>query len=928
MSRARLRTAALILIGLLAAMLPALSATKPGKSPDEPRNLTAKDLNSVTWRSVGPANMGGRVSAIALVPGSRTSFYVGFGTGGVFKTENLGVTLTPVFDKAPLLSIGSIVVADAPPSWPGWAQEKKSSEPATPPADKQPAGKEKPDPGKGKIVWVGTGEGNGRNSSSWGGGVYRSTDAGASFVSLGLEQTHDIPRLAVDPRNPDVLYVAALGHLWGANPERGIYKTGDGGKTWQHVLKIDDKTGACDVVLDPSQPDTVYAGMYARRRTAWSFTGNSESGGIFRSLDAGRTWKKLTSGLPPRTGRIGLTVYPKNPKILYATVESDSGGTGRDPFEDRSTQGGLFRSDNRGDTWTRVSNINFRSFYFSRVAVDPENDQRVYLPGWDLTISDDGGKTFRRSGSPDVHVDFHAIVVNPLDPSQILVGNDGGVYVSHDKAQSWEYLNRIAVGQFYRIAVDNSDPYRIAGGLQDNGSWMGPSQTLWVTEDESKDGILNSDWKTVGGSDGFTVAFDPTDKNLIYVTGQGGELVRRRMDNNQARLIRPGPKEGQERLRFNWNSPYLVSPHDPTVLYMGGNRVFKLTQRGDQWKVISGDLSRRETDKIQTVGSDAETYGTVVSLVESPVTKGLLWAGTDDGLVHVTDNDGKTWANVTPKEVDGLYVARIAPSWKNAKTACIAVDGHRSDVFKPLVLRTEDLGRTWSNITGDLPAGGPVEVVLEDPGNPRVLYAGTEFGIFATLDLGKHWVRLNGKSLPPAPVDDILMHPGEKDLVVGTHGRSIWILDDASFFAQLAPEARGKNALLLDILPATPRLYFGRDYGSGQAIFRAKNPPMGAVLNYWLKEDSEESASLTIADSSGFVIRKLEGTNRAGLNRAVWDLQADTKHRFSDVDQSYGQTPFVPAGDYKVTLTLGGEKSEKIVKVLPLPGTSAPPKTP
>jgi photosystem II stability/assembly factor-like uncharacterized protein len=751
--------------------------------------------------------------------------------------------------------------------------------------------------------------------------VYRSTDAGGSFVSLGLEQTHDIPRLAVDPRNPDVCYVAALGHLWGANPERGIYKTGDGGKTWQHALKIDDKTGACDVVLDPSHPDTVYAGMYARRRTPWSFTGNSESGGIFRSLDAGKTWKKLTSGLPPRTGRIGLTVFPKNPNILYAVVESDSGGTGRDPFENRSTLGGLFRSENRGDTWTRVSDINFRSFYFSRVAVDPENDQRVYLPGWDLTISDDGGKTFRRSGSPDVHVDFHAISINPLDPSQILVGNDGGVYISHDRAQSWEYLNRIAVGQFYRVAVDNSDPYRIAGGLQDNGSWMGPSQTLWVTEDESKDGILNSDWKTVGGSDGFTVAFDPTDKNLIYVTGQGGELVRRRMDNNEARLIRPGPKEGQERFRFNWNSPYLISPHDPTVLYMGGNRVFKLTQRGNQWQVISGDLSRRDTDKIQTVGSDAETYGTVVSLVESPVTKGLLWAGTDDGLVHVTDNDGKSWANVTPKEVGGLYVARIAPSWKDAKTACIAVDGHRSDVFKPLVLRTVDLGRTWSNITGDLPAGGPVEVVLEDPGNPQVLYAGTEFGIFATLDLGKHWVRLNGKSLPPAPVDDIIMHPNERDLVVGTHGRSIWILDDASFFAQLTSQTRGKSAVLLDILPATPRLYFGRDYGSGQAIFRAKNPPMGAVLNYWLKEDSEDTASLSIADPSGFVIRKLEGTNRAGLNRVVWDLQADAKHRFSDVDQGYGQTPFVPAGDYKVTLTLGDEKSEKIVKVLPVPGT-------
>ncbi|PYQ09605.1 MAG: hypothetical protein DMH00_12695, partial [Acidobacteria bacterium] len=814
MSRKWLHSTLLMLVVPMAALVPVLSATRPVRSSSGDRELTEKDLSTLSWRSVGPANMGGRVSAIALVPGSRTSFYVGFGTGGVFKTGNLGVTFAPVFDKSPLLSIGALAVADAPPDWPGWAEEKKKAAEAPPP-EKPPSEKDEAERGKGKIVWVGTGEGNGRNSSSWGNGVYRSTDSGASFVHLGLEATHDIPRVAVDPRNPDVCYVAALGHLWGVNPERGVYKTGDGGKTWQQVLKIDDKTGACDVALDPSHPDTVYAGMYARRRTPWSFTGNSQAGGIFRSDDAGKSWKKLTQGLPTRTGRIGLTVFPKNPKILYAVVESDLGGTGRDPFEDRSTSGGLFRTDDRGDTWTRVSNYDFRAFYFSRVAVDPEDDKRVYLPGWDLAVSEDGGKTFRRSGSVDVHVDFHAIVVNPADPKQIIVGNDGGVYISHDRAESWEHLNRMAVGQFYRIALDNGDPYRIAGGLQDNGSWMGPSGTLFTTDDSSKDGILNSDWQVVGGSDGFTVAFDPTDPNLIYVTGQGGELVRRRLDNNVTRLIRPAPREGQERFRFNWNTPYFVSPHDPTVLYMGGNRVFKLTERGDQWTPISGDLSRREVDKIQTVGSDAETYGTVVSLTESPVKQGLLWAGTDDGLVQLTDNDGKSWANVTPKEAGGFYISRIAPSWKEAKTAYVAVDGHRSDVFKPLLLETDDLGRSWSNITGDLPPGAPVNVVLEDPANPQVLYVGTECGLFVSLNRGKHWVRLNGKSLPPAPVDDIVMHPRQKDLVVGTHGRSIWILDDASFFAQLTPDSRGKAVTLLNILPARQRLYFGRDYGSG-----------------------------------------------------------------------------------------------------------------
>jgi photosystem II stability/assembly factor-like uncharacterized protein len=925
--RERIRLGILILIALSVAA-PGYSAAK-GKKPAAPaapaagsaRELTADDLRSVSWRSVGPANMGGRVSAIALVPGSRKAFYVGYATGGIFKTENMGVTFQPVFDKYPVLSIGAIAVADAPPEWPGWSAEKEKEAPP-PPAGAAGAKKEEADKGKGKIVWVGTGEGNGRNSSSWGNGVYRSTDGGSTFTHLGLDETHNIPRIAVDPRQPDVCYVAALGHLWGYNPDRGIYKTSDGGKSWQHVLKVDDKTGAADVVIDPKSPNTVYAALYARRRTPWSFTGNSETGGIFRSDDAGRTWKKLTRGLPPRTGRIGLTVYPKDPRILYAVVESDFGGTGRDSFEDRSTSGGLFRTEDRGETWTRMSDYNFRPFYFSRVAVDPENDRRVYLPGWNVAVSEDGGKSFRRSGSEKVHVDFHAIEINPLDPTQILVGNDGGVYISHDRAATWNFLDNVAVGEFYRIDVDNSDPYRIAGGLQDNGSYMGPSETFYQTDDDDKDGIDNSDWRVVGGSDGFTVAFDPTDPNLIYTTAQGGELVRTRLDNNVQKLIRPSPKEGEERFRFNWNAPYLVSRHDPSVLYLGGNRVFKLTERGDRWFAISGDLSRREPGKIDTVGSNAETYGTVVALAESPVRKGLLWAGTDDGLVHVTPDEGKSWSDVTPKEAGGLYISRIAPSWKEAQTAYVSVDGHRSDVFKPLILMTRDAGRSWTNITGDLPSKEPVKVVTEDPFNPDVLYAGTEFGIYVTLQRGGKWVRLNGKSLPPVPVDDILVHPREKDLVIGTHGRSIWILDDASFFSQLSDEARRRPLALLEILPGEPRLYFGRGYGGGHGTFKAKNPPLGASINYWVRDDSGESASISIADSSGFVLRKLEGPARRGVNRVVWDLQADKKHLFSGPDQQLGQTQFVPAGDYKVTVKVGEEKAEKTVKVLPAPNAA------
>ncbi len=894
--------------GLLGLLVLAPSASFAAVAKPATRDLTEEDLGGISWRSVGPANMGGRVSAIALAPGDSTTFYVGYGTGGVFNTTNLGTTFSPVFDKQEVLSIGAIAVADAPESWPGW---QSADVPAAERAEK----------GKGKIVWVGTGEGNGRNSSSWGGGVYRSTDAGGSFTFVGLKETHDIPTLAVDPRNPDVAWVAALGHLWGANPERGVYKTNDGGRTWTQSLKIDADTGACDVAVNPKNPDTVYAAMYARRRTPWSFTGNSDKGGIFRSGDGGRTWKKLTQGLPPRTGRIGLAIYAKDPSIVYATVESDFGGLGRDAFDNRSPSGGVFRSQDGGDTWTRLSELNPRPFYFSRIAVDPEDDQRVYLPGWDLGVSDDGGRTFRRSGSEFVHVDFHAVAIDPQKPGRVFVGNDGGVYISHDKAATWDYRNTVSVGQFYRVAVDMGDPYRIAGGLQDNGSWLGPSETLSVTEDDARDGILNKDWSMINGGDGFGVSFDPTDPHIMYATSQGGFLVRLRRDNNVKALLRPSPREGQEQLRFNWNAPFLISKHDPSILYHAGNRVFRLTQRGAQWFAISPDLSRRDVDKIMTVGSDAETHGTVVSLAESPTKAGVLWAGTDDGLVHVTQNDGGAWRDVTPKQAGGLYISRIAASAYEEGAAYVAVDGHRSDVFKPLILMTKDFGRSWADITGDLPAGNPVEVVIEDHGNPQVLYCGTEFGAFVTLDRGRHWVRMNGKSLPPAPVDDIVMHPRERDLVIGTHGRSIYVMDDASLFSQLTPETRAKPLALLASPPAHPRLYNSEHYGLGHGLFRAKNPPMGASINYWVNEETRDGAKISIADSKGFVVRELDGPARNGINRVTWDLQADAKHRYGPGDNEgfLGQTEFVPAGRYKISIAMGDHKDEGEVEVLRAP---------
>ncbi len=899
----RVWLAAVLVLACAGAVSRSWSA-EPKAKDNKSRAVTADDFKGLAWRSVGPANMSGRVGALALAPGNSKTFYVGYGTGGVWKTDNMGVTFSPVFDKTGQHSIGALAVADAPPSWPGWEKES-TPVPAAERAEK----------GKAKIVWVGTGEANGRNSSSWGGGVYRSTDAGATFEFVGLKESHDIPRLAVDPRNPDVVYVAALGHLWGPNPERGVYKTGDGGKTWKQVLKIDANTGACDVVIDPAQPDRVYAAMYARRRTPWSFTGNSEQGGIFRSDDGGANWKKLTNGLPARVGRIGLAVFAGDSRTVYATVESDLGGTGRDEFDDRSPSGGVFRSDDHGDTWTRMTDVNPRPFYFSRIAVDPKNDQRVYVGGWDLLVSDDGGKNFRRS-SQFVHVDFHALSIDPDDPARVFVGTDGGAYVSNDGAETWFLFNNVAVGQFYRVSVDMSDPYRIGGGLQDNGSWIGPSETFHVTEDDAKDGILNSDWRMVHGWDGFGVAFDPEDPNVVYATGQGGFLTRVRLDNALMKRLRPSSREGQERLRFNWDAPFFVSKYDPSVLYHAGHRVFRLTERGDKWFPISEDLTRRDVDKIMTSGSDAETHGTVVALAESPLKQGLLWTGTDDGLIHVTENDGGAWSDVTPKAVGGLYVSYITPSSHDERTAYAAIDGHRSDVMKPLVLMTDNLGKGWTDITGDLPRDEPVQVVIEDPASKDVLYCGTQFFAYATFDRGKHWLRLNGESLPPAPVHDMVIHPRERDLIVGTHGRSIYVMDDVSMFAQMTPETCAKPLALFEMMPARPRLYAGEHYGLGNGVFRAKNPPMGAYINYWVRDLGGDPVKVAITDARDVVVRELTGSSRAGVNRVVWDLRPDEKLRIATSPNDVpGPEQFVPAGTYKVSIKMGDSKDEKTVEV-------------
>lgn len=879
------------------------------------RTLREDDLRALSWRSVGPANMGGRVAAVAFAPGSGKEWFVGFATGGLWKTTNAGTTYAPVFDKEATGSIGSVAVADAPADWPGWALEEK-------PVPES----ERAEKGKAKIVWVGTGEGNGRNSSSWGAGVYRSTDGGGEFEAVGLEDSHDIPSLVIDPRNPDVCFVAALGHLWGANETRGVYKTSDGGKSWTASLRIDADTGACAVALSPAQPDTVFAAMYARRRTISSYRSGGPEGGVYRSRDGGVTWEKLTNGLPTRTGRIGLAVHPKKPNIVMAVIESDDGGRVAEAFNDRSRAGGVFRSEDGGDRWERLGDFNPRAFYFSRLLMDPENDQRVYMLGWHLYISDDGGRTFRSGAAKVAHVDYHAIAVSPTDSDQILVGNDGGVYVSYDGAKSWDFHNHLAVGQFYNVSVDDSNPYRIAGGLQDNGSWFGPSDSRQYDDGKfmgREGGITNQHWTFFMGGDGFHVDFDPTDRNIVYAEWQGGNLYRIRLDTNETRYLKPAAKEGEARRRFNWNSPFFVSAHDPSVLYLGGNMVYRLDDRGERWTAISGDLSRLARENpvaVITEGSEAETAGTVVSLAESARRAGILWAGTDDGLIHVTLDGGGSWRDVTPPEARGFYVAKIEASRHEDGRAYAAVDGHRSDFFDPILLVTDDSGASWRSIAGDLPAGGPVKTVREDPKNPDVLYAGTERALFVSIDRGEHWVKLNGESLPTVAVDDLKIQAREHDLVAGTHGRSIWVLDDASALSQLTPAVVASEFHAFDPLPGRP--YYNAPHGGlwSDRMFIAPNPERGTYISFWLRDYTPEGVTVTIKDANDFTVRELKAPGVPGLSRVLWDLMRDESQRIANAD---GLPEFVAPGRYTVTVSAGEERSAEVeVEVLPVAGAA------
>ncbi len=844
-----------------------ISAPGAGRAQEDGVEAHAEAVRSAVkalrFREIGPTIMSGRVSDLAVHEADPATFYVGTASGGLWKTENAGISFEAVFTDQETASIGDVTLAPSNPN----------------------------------VVWVGTGEPQNRQSSPWGSGVYRSLDGGSTWTHLGLEATHHISRIQVHPQDPDVAYVAAVGHLWGPNPQRGVYRTVDGGRTWDQVLFIDEDTGAIDLVMDLQDPRTLFAAMYQRRRRAWGFNGGGPGSGIYRTLDGGNTWVELTEGLPEGDkGRIGLDIYRGDPHVVFALVEADARapgqGFGGGPDNPKN---GVYRSTDRGESWEHLSTTNNRPMYYSQIRVDPNDMERVYLGGSDLFRSSDGGRSFTDDAAADVHLDHHALWIDPADSDHLLLGSDGGVSVSWDRSDNWYQFRNLPISQFYEIGADMQEPYHVCGGLQDNGSWCAPSET-W-----SNQGIRTRDWYNVGSGDGFFTVMVPGDSDIMFAESQGGNLTRvNRVTGERTRIrpvARPLPRvrssvdgeEAQEapedrELRWNWDSPVLLSSHDSQTIYTGANVLFRSTDLGQSWTEISPDLTwgiDRDTLTLMGVtGSEAQmsrndgqsNYGNLTALAESPVDPDLLYTGSDDGRVHVTRNGGVTWSDITGN-VRGLpvhtYVTRIVASHASAGTVFAAFDGHRADDFAPYVFRSDDYGESWRAIVLGLPQTS-VNALEQHPRSPELLFLGNEVGAYVSMDGGRRWVRIDG-GLPTVPVDDIVVHPRENDLILGTHGRGIWIMDEIGPLEELSVEVMSKAVHLFEPAPALSYNEY-RPQGWTPGIYAAPNPEAGARIRYLLSAASD-STLVHVTDEQGGTVRELWGSADAGMNEVIWDLR-------------------------------------------------------
>ena len=911
---------------------------KKDEKKEEPKEekkggMTADTFSGLKFRLIGPAVASGRVMAIAVNPKKPSESYVGVASGGVWKTVNDGTTWTPVFDGEGSYSIG-------------WVEL---------------------DPNNSSVVWVGTGESNSQRSVAYGDGIYRSDDGGKNWQNLGLKKSEHIGRVVVDPRDSKTVYVAAEGPLWGPGGDRGLYKTTDGGKTWKAVLTISENTGVADVAIDPSSPDILYASAYQRRRHVFTLIDGGPESAIYKSTDAGASWNKLKSGLPSvDMGRIGLAVSPADPNVVYATVEAADG------------KGGIFRSSDKGATWERRNEFDQGAMYYARVVPDPKNVDRIFVMNPLLRESVDGGKTLHHVNETNHHIDNHALWIDPDDTRHWLLGSDGGMYETHDNAQTWEFKANLPTVQFYDVAVDNASPfYNVCGGTQDNFSWCGPART------RNLDGIVNADWFVTTGGDGFRSQVDPVDPNTIYAESQYGVLVRYDKPTGQELILQPLEGKGEPPQRWNWDSPIIISPHSHSRLYFAANKLFQSDDRGDTWKAISGDLTRQiDRNKLPVMGKvwgpdavaknqSTSLYGNIVALAESPKKEGLIYVGTDDGLIQVTSDGGQNWSKYGkfPGVPEMTYVSRLAASNYDANTVYAAFENHKNEDFKPYLLKSADAGKTWTSIVGDLPENAPVLAFVEDTVNPNLLFAGTEFGAFFTIDDGQHWVRLKG-GLPTIAVRDVVIQARESDLVIATFGRGFYVLDDITPLRQMKAGSTEQAAELFpvkDALLYVERHPLGgpRKGFQGDAFYAAENPPYGAVFTAYLKEkiktkkekrqDAEKEAAkknqtlpyptnddlraeseeakpevyFVVYDESGAPIRRVEGSTDGGFQRVAWDLRypAPQVGKHSDDDEIFfsdaaDQGPLVLAGSYSVrafekvggaVTELAGPQSFKVV---------------
>ena len=921
---------------LILALVSVVITTAPSMAQQTGELVNASDdplLQGFRWRSIGPVGQGGRVDDIAVNPKNPKNFFVGFATAGLWKTTNNGTTFRPVFDTYSTHSIGAIGLSPSNPD----------------------------------IVYIGTGEANNRQSSSFGEGMYKSTDNGETFVHIGLRETQSIARVVVHPSNPDVVWVAANGQLFGPNPERGVFKTIDGGKTWGKVLYIDENTGATDLLMDPSNPDILFAATYQRRRTACCFVGGGPGSGIWTSQDGGESWNRVEgNGLPNGTmGRIALAMTPANPDVVYAQIEVaadkedqlnevESEEWQRLAREDATPSdpewNGIWRSTNKGRSWEFRSNENGRPMYFSQIRVSPQDPDLVYVVDQRVHKSRDGAATFETLEGYG-HVDQHAIWIDPTDHDHIMIGNDGSVDITWDQGETWESLRTWAVGQPYHVSADMRRPYYVCTGLQDNGSWCGPSSVR-------QGPILAQDWYRIGGGDGFYTAIDPTDFTVIYSESQNGNIRRGNLIDGETSSIRPRGASGRggrggrggggqpnivptpepnTEIRWNWNTPFIISPHNAQTIHTGSNHFFTSRDRGENW-MMSPDLTKNiDRDEIQIMGfynavercrqnnrgvecipsrnDGVGSWSTIVSVSESPLVPGNLWAGTDDGNIQVSRDGGTTWTEVSrnlPGGTTEYYVSRVDASAHNAATAYVSIDGHKSNDLRPYIYVTRDYGESWTDISSNLPPYGNVNTIRQDPRNPKLLYAGTEFGFFVSLDDGDSWKRFM-PNLPVVRIDDVLVHPRDNDLILATHGRSIYILDDITALQTITEDVMAQDVHLFDPRPAI--LWNGSIVSSrsvtGDKNWTGENAATGASIHYYLGDDVSGAVEIQITDVvTGDVVRDLQGTTTAGLNRVQWNLRANPEN------QNNNQGPEVGSGIYRITLLANGMDQSALLEVL------------